>query len=145
MDQGEVEMTTEETAPQEATPQKIARDTLAAIRQEPDALYMGTWISAPDGRNLRPGDSPSACGTTLCLAGWACHVGGYWLDPDSYAHRPGERPQQINSVARRLLGLGTRTPFYVTEPEAIRFLELVADGTEPDTAVIEAHGTGDAS
>lgn len=115
----------------EMSPAAVARATLEAIDAERDAFRMDAWINLPYGRkSLGPEDHPSTCGTTLCAAGWACHVAGYIITADEMVYRPGSsKRESIRDVAARLLGLPPRTPlFFVREERAYNELTVIANG-----------------
>lgn len=49
----------------------LLQRTLEHIKKDPDSYYQGQW---------REFNTKSSCGTTMCVAGWACELDGVvWL------------------------------------------------------------------
>jgi hypothetical protein len=139
------------TTPQRYADAKLnpeaAQRVLDFIVANPEVHSQSAWYKVPEGygRPLAPHNAASRekprCGTTLCVAGAACHVFGYTLTAGNQAVSPDGRYELIDEVAQRLLGLtaplqswlfGTDRP----EAEVRRGLELMASGHVPiDTYV----------
>lgn len=108
------------------------------IQVFPGAFHMGTW----------EGTSPSGCGTTRCIAGWAVYFAleeqDLFESPDSpfpsealirLAERHDARTGSgvdFDKLGRELLGLeaGQGYLFYVDNERAVQLVALAADGDE---------------
>jgi hypothetical protein len=136
---------------EQLTPQEVARRALEGIRREAHSFCMDAWVDFGQAHTgvLEPDDSPEACGTTLCMAGWAVHVAGYRVNAYGQAYIGNVGPdfydlvQSVDRVARGLLGLSNSAPFYFSEDRAVQFLEAVVEGEDPNDALhrIEAEIT----
>ena len=131
------------------TPADVAASALDGIEGNLDAFDMCNWIWVRGQRpvNVLSPDVEPRCGTTLCAAGWVCHVTGWTLvDQDArvtitsrptdgnerqdlidcFAVKQGER-RLIAEVARDALGLQDHETFWsVTEEEALERLREIA-------------------
>lgn len=74
----------------------LARQILTAIDAQPHLWNQARWTSKTD------------CGTAMCFAGWACHLGGYHLNPGSALAATPDGVREIPSAASELLGLAGR-------------------------------------
>lgn len=89
-------------------PETLAADILTAIELEPSGFHMRHWANSEFGHLLTPEQSPAACGTTLCIAGWALHLSGYSLETakgTTHVLAEDGHLSLISDVATELLGL----------------------------------------
>jgi len=107
------------------TPAQVAGAVLDAIEQERQAFNMNSWFWQPGGGSLAPDERP-ACGTTMCVAGWAAHVTG-WTLSDLSAKKNGTT-RGIEAVAYDALGLDDETDylFYTDSDNALTMLRAIA-------------------
>lgn len=124
-----------ETTIGEMTPAEVAQAVLAGIEGERGAFSMNDWISFAglSGRYvLRPEDNPMECGTTLCAAGWACHVTGWTIRSfERLTRGRSARGYTMSRVAAEALGLTEAEAnylFYCSEERAIQLLTKIAEG-----------------
>lgn len=66
---------------------ELAQKVKAAVTAKPEAWNQHTWASVPIGDFTMPpseyeeGEGLNlSCGTTMCLAGWTCHLAGEKID-----------------------------------------------------------------
>ena len=116
-----------------ATPAEVAQAALDGIEFNRDAFAMDSWVTGLT--PLLPDDVPSACGTTLCAAGWVAHVTGWTLLGNGVATRRENglrRMRATASVAQDALGLKTgQTFWYASEETAYNCLQDIAAGRPP--------------
>lgn len=112
------------------TPAEAASATLAAIEADREALDMAFWMGYTAHGPLLPEEVPSACGTTLCMAGWIAHATGWTVHPGGLAVRD-TVARQTADVAEEVLQLnvwqGSRL-WFGTASHALMQLRRIADG-----------------
>jgi hypothetical protein len=81
---------------------ELAGRILDAIEANPGAFDMDAWYRNPARAELLP-DAEPACGTTMCIAGWAAHLTGWTLGRYSRASKGGVG-RFIENVAADALG-----------------------------------------
>lgn len=138
--------------PDDATPAQAAASILAAIRAEPHRHDQEVWAYGPVNRALhvenggKPYPIPDAdmCGTVMCVAGWASHLNGWRMHWGSGRVTRDGQASAAPIRAAQLLGLregAAEALFEATKWQAIRALELIAGGTDPDRAVDQTCGS----
>ncbi|HET6636811.1 MAG TPA: hypothetical protein VFH77_17480 [Streptomyces sp.] len=105
------------------TPAEVAAAVLDAIESQPDAFDMACWFWKPMGEALAPGETP-ACGTVMCIAGWAAHLTGWTLH--STRASKGTQFQSIPDIGRQALGLDNEDLFHAAPGDAINALRDIA-------------------
>jgi hypothetical protein len=135
-------VTVKTLVPGEATPAEIARTVLDNIAADPGGFSMDYWISSksddPYFRTLpvHPGDIPSACGTTLCAAGWIVHSLGYVINCFGEAFHPDDPDNRryVEQIAHEALELTKEEGqliWFNGREQALALLELIAAGGKP--------------
>jgi hypothetical protein len=116
---------------------ELAGRILDAIEAQPAAFNMNDWHSDhvwdEETKPLSP-DSDPACGTTLCVAGWAAHLTG-WTLQGIVATKPNGEEDYTDDVGQEALGLDTDTAgalFYSTADVALEILRSMAGRAEAD-------------
>lgn len=122
---------------------KRARRVLDAINKERKTFDMGAWVRVPGGEisgPITPYVEPGgelACGTTMCVAGWGAHLGGWTLDTRNQIALKVSREDGINTADARTtiseagqewLGLPNDQLFYMDNEDALIALEELAKG-----------------
>lgn len=64
---------------------ELAQKIRAAITAKPELWSQGKWASVPKPSDLHEDDEnfvlvEGSCATTMCIAGWACHLSGEKID-----------------------------------------------------------------
>lgn len=119
---------------------QLAQRILNEITAHPEAFNMADWCDIWE-EEFRPSDDAVSCGTTMCVAGWACHLEGYTLGDGidgSFAFKPGEKPEHIQAVALRLLDLPDSSLFFTSEEVATHLLRQLAAGNQLDWEAAKA-------
>jgi hypothetical protein len=121
---------------------KVAADALAAIEAEEDAFDMSAWIlHTPLKGWLNADESPSACGTTLCLAGWVAHNAGWRIGWGGAAVKDGE-VRHVEAIALDELGIRDEPLAawicYASNETAKNALRALAAGEIPDFHAVRA-------
>lgn len=102
----------------------LARRILDAIEQYPEAFDMDSWHG---GRPIGPDDAP-ACGTTMCVAGWAAHLEGWTLNGiDAGKDGVWRNADDVAAVALGLDDASADLLFYSTAERAREMLEEMAE------------------
>ncbi|MFF8406941.1 hypothetical protein ACF06P_35600 [Streptomyces sp. NPDC015684] len=114
------------TAQYPTTSAEVAAAVLDAIEANPHALDMGTWFWPRGANKTLPPEQAPACGTTMCIAGWAAHVTGWTLVPDGMSGRKDGVTRGIEDIALDALGLTFTNLFYDAADEAIEGLRQIA-------------------
>lgn len=114
------------------SPAALAGRILNKIETHPENFDMGSWYStaSPSAPLLLPEVDPE-CGTTLCAAGWAAHLGGYTLIVDGGAYLDPAHVLSVPVAARALLGLTDEQAndlFYASATGAVGKLRQLAGG-----------------
>jgi hypothetical protein len=125
----------------------VAQQILDLFDQYPRLHRQSRWFdsgSNPDGteRQELPPAGPEVdypCGTTMCVAGAACHVTGYTLHAGAFVSKDGENGEPIYRAARIEMGLTTRQADWLfdadrTNSEVKTTLRTIAAGGHPDFA-----------
>lgn len=115
---------------------QLAQQILEQIAANPDSFDMGTWNT---GEDAIPGE-PIACGTTLCVAGWAAYLTGWHVFGGS-AFKDGIH-QSVEYVALKALDLPDVFLFYTSEDVATEMLQQIIDGRDLSASDAENAVTG---
>lgn len=113
-----------------ASPAEIAWVALENIEADQSAFDMSSWCWTLGGTNLPPETAPSACGTTLCAAGWIAHSLGWTILAGGDAIR-GNEVSHVSDVAESALKLTVHEAnaiWFSSEGRAMDQLHRVADG-----------------
>jgi hypothetical protein len=113
----------------------LAAQVLEQITDHPEHHDQSQWLAGTD--RLSP-DQPLACGTTLCVAGYAARLRGYTLSNEesgTVAFKGDADALPIETVARRELGLTPKDAKHlfhpVRSPDVVRaVLQQLADGAD---------------
>lgn len=115
------------------TQQQYAIKILDAIQDEQEQLRnfnMASWVVSA-GALVVPGEQLD-CGTTMCVAGWACYLAGWTLNPyTDLASKDGET-HDIQGLAAKLLDLDTESLFFTENEVAVAILKRMAAGETYD-------------
>lgn len=115
---------------------QLAQRILDHITAEPRQFNMSFWFQNPgSGDNELAADEPLSCGTTMCIAGWACRLEGYSLVSNAAGVFAVDSDQDLHDIqdhACRLLGIGPehRNLFHQDEPVAVEMLRQIIEGRE---------------
>lgn len=109
---------------------KRAQEILEAVKTENQQVRnfdMGTWFSpvAEQGTTLRP-DATPACGTVMCVAGWAAHKAGWTLSYVGAQAIKGDDVRPVSEVGQEWLGLPDDHLFFFSNDDALIALEELA-------------------
>lgn len=109
--------------------QVLAQEILDKITAHPDQHRQGMWASK---------SNDTECGTSCCIAGWACVLSGEELDWYQALNGPWFADhtvsgEHIADAAERLLGLPKHDGDYIFYAEQDRARELVAALAEGGT------------
>lgn len=113
-----------------APPAEVAKVALENIKADQDGFDMSSWCWAPGGHSVRPEVTPSACGTSLCAAGWIAHSLGWKILSGGSAIRGGEQ-SHVSDVAEEALKISheeANAIWFTSERRAVDQLQRIADG-----------------
>jgi hypothetical protein len=119
----------------------VAQKILDLFDLNPDLHDQAAWFSIDmdsGATELPPAGEVEEydCGTTMCVAGAACHVTGYTLRPAALVTKDGVDCGHLEDTARRVMGLARHQADWLfassrTPDEVYDTLTLIADGGHP--------------
>lgn len=125
----------------QAEQRRRLRKVAKMVEKYEDRFEMSEWMAVPDVGWLAPGkiakyvgspDEPIRCGTTACVAGWACAIYKKEVDPDESWHENGARILGIDDETADFLFNGSAD--HQTAAEAAAVLRNLARGLHYEDA-----------